>query len=189
MSKRINTTPTEDVEQSQLFAWANWESGKYPELKLMYHIPNGGKRTKSEAARFKMQGVKSGIPDIFLSVPRGGYCGLYIELKRVKGGRISESQGKILKQLEIQGYASVVCYGAEQAQEEIIRYLKLPKHKDILKAYQEQLCIAECLDKRLNHLLESNLIKLFDDKDISTREYKLDINYLDKLIEDKEVKV
>ncbi len=35
--------PTEDTEQAHIFAWAAWASGKYPELDLMHHIPNGGK--------------------------------------------------------------------------------------------------------------------------------------------------
>lgn len=77
--------PTEDVEQMCLFRWADAQSGKYPELSLMYHVPNGGKRGKAEAARFRAMGVKSGVPDIFLpvgvqkidSVDRGQYtiCG------------------------------------------------------------------------------------------------------------------
>lgn len=74
--------PTEDVEQMCLFRWADAQSGKYPELSLMYHIPNGGKRGKAEAGRFRAMGVKSGVPDIFLpvgvqkidSVDRGQYC-------------------------------------------------------------------------------------------------------------------
>lgn len=51
--------PTEDVEQMCLFRWADAQSGKYPELSLMYHIPNGGKRGKAEAGRFRAMGVKS----------------------------------------------------------------------------------------------------------------------------------
>ena len=58
--------PTEDTEQMCLFRWADAQSGKYPELSLMYHIPNGGKRGKAEAGRFRAMGVKSGVPDIFL---------------------------------------------------------------------------------------------------------------------------
>ena len=44
--QQYNVTPTEEVEQVQLFEWAQWASGKYPELGLMHHIPNGGKRGK-----------------------------------------------------------------------------------------------------------------------------------------------
>lgn len=50
--------PTEDVEQMCLFRWADAQSGKYLELSLMYHIPNGGKRGKAEAGRFRSNGCE-----------------------------------------------------------------------------------------------------------------------------------
>lgn len=121
---RYNNTPSEDVEQTQLFTWAAYASGKYPELALMHHIPNGGKRGKAEAARFKAQGVKAGVPDIFLPCARGQYHGLYIELKRVKGGRVSASQEEFIKSLRLQGYRVEVCFGMEQAQKVIVEYLE-----------------------------------------------------------------
>ena len=116
--------PTEDTEQAHIFAWAAWASGKYPELDLMHHIPNGGKRSKSEAARFKAQGVKAGVPDIFLPCARGGYHGLYIELKRTKGGKLSAAQKEWIDALRGQGYKVIVCYGFDEAREVIINYLE-----------------------------------------------------------------
>ena len=121
---QYNNTPSEDIEQAQLFAWAAYASGKYPELDLMHHIPNGGKRSKAEAARFKAQGVKAGVPDIFLPCPKGGYHGLYIELKRVKGGRVSAAQEEFIAALRLQGYRVEVCFGMEQAREVILEYLE-----------------------------------------------------------------
>ena len=49
----------ESVEQTNLFRWAAYEQGKYPELKLMYHIPNGGSRNRLEAANLKKQGGRT----------------------------------------------------------------------------------------------------------------------------------
>ena len=121
---QYNNTPTEDIEQTQLFAWAQYASGKYPELALMYHIPNGGKRGKAEAARFKAQGVKAGVPDICLPVPSGKYHGLYIELKRVKGGRVSAAQEEYIEALRKQGYRVEVCFGMKQARDVIVEYLE-----------------------------------------------------------------
>lgn len=119
--------PTEDTEQAHIFVWAAWARGKYPELDLMHHIPNGGKRSKSEAARFKAQGVKAGVPDIFLPCARGGYHGLYIELKRTKGGKISAAQKEWIDALRGQGYKVIVCYGFDEAKEVIISYLEEAK--------------------------------------------------------------
>lgn len=112
----------EDNEQMILFRWAAMQSGKFPELELLYHIPNGGKRNKAEAARFKAMGVKSGVPDLHLPVARGGYHSLYIELKAANG-RVSENQSEWLSALNQQGNKAVVCYGWEQAAQAIKDYL------------------------------------------------------------------
>lgn len=63
--------PTEAEEQIALFEWATLQSGRFPELALLYHVPNGGSRNKIEAARLRAQGVKSGVPDLCLPVARG----------------------------------------------------------------------------------------------------------------------
>lgn len=116
----------EDNEQMILFRWAAMQSGKYPELELLYHIPNGGKRGKAEAARFKSMGVKSGVPDLHLPVARGGYHSLYIELKAANG-RVSGNQSEWLAALNQQGNKAVVCYGWEQAAQAIKDYLTAKK--------------------------------------------------------------
>lgn len=115
--------PSESVEQQCLFRWAAYQTGKYAELCMLHHIPNGGKRSKSEAIRFKAEGVKPGLPDICLPVARGGYHGLYIELKRRKGGTVSGEQQGWIKALTREGYRATVCKGWEEAAAEIVSYL------------------------------------------------------------------
>jgi|GEM_PF-5137145 len=56
--------------------------------------PNGGRRNKAEAAKLKAMGVRKGIPDLFLPIPRQGYHGLYIETKKIKNGKVSPDQQK-----------------------------------------------------------------------------------------------
>lgn len=119
------SVPTESVEQQCLFRWAEFQSGRYPELKLLYHVPNGGSRKKSEAGRFKAEGVKAGVPDLCLPVARGGYHGLYIELKRLKHSKTSEDQKAWIAQLNEQGYCAVVCKGWEAAAKVITEYLNM----------------------------------------------------------------
>ena len=118
-----NTTAHEDVEQATLFTWAGLKSGQRPELQLLFHIPNGGSRGKAEAARFKAEGVKAGVPDLFLPVARGPYHGLFIEMKRRSGGRTSEAQRKWIAALAAQGYLATICYGWKEAAELIEDYL------------------------------------------------------------------
>ena len=120
----IRIIPTEDEEQIWLFSWAELNMGRFPELKLMHHIPNGGKRSKSEASRFKAMGVKAGVSDIFLPVSRGGYHGLYIELK-AKDGRPTKEQKDFIAAVEQEGYFAVVAYGGEEASKIIERYLSV----------------------------------------------------------------
>lgn len=115
--------PTEDQEQIWLFEWATLAQGKYPELALMHHIPNGGSRHKAEAVKLKRMGVKRGVPDISLPVPKGGCNGLYIELKRTKGGAVTKEQTAWMDALTQHGYMVALCKGWEQARDVIEQYL------------------------------------------------------------------
>lgn len=116
----------EDDEQEQIILWSENMKSMYPELDLLYHVPNGGKRTKSEAARFKRMGVKSGVPDLVLPVARGGYAGAYVELK-VGPNKATKNQEHWISKLEEQGYYTAVCYGSIEAEETIEWYLQQGK--------------------------------------------------------------
>ena len=118
----------EDLMQTALFRWAKLEEGKYPELKLMHHVPNGGKRGIKEAARLKAAGVKAGVPDVVLPVSRGGYHGLYIELKAGKN-RPTAEQTEWLTALGRNGYRTAVCYTLDDAIREVKAYLGLREVK------------------------------------------------------------
>ncbi len=113
----------ESVEQTYLFRWAELNSRQRQELKLLYHIPNGGKRDKKEAVNLKRQGVKAGVPDLCLPVARNGYHGLYIELK-AGNNKPTENQSRWLAALKEQGYYTAVCYGWAEAAELIQKYLE-----------------------------------------------------------------
>lgn len=91
---------------------------------MMYHIPNGGKRGRAEAVRFKAEGVKAGVPDICLPVARGEWHGLYIELKRRDGGVVSAEQTAWIEALIREGYCAAICRGWEDAQRVVLQYLK-----------------------------------------------------------------
>jgi hypothetical protein len=110
---------SEHQEQIALFQWAAY----HPELRWMHAIPNGGKRTIGVARKMKAEGVKSGVPDIFLPIPKNGYHGLYIEMKREAKSYVSSPQREAIAYLESQGYAVEVCKGAMQAIERIKEYM------------------------------------------------------------------
>lgn len=118
-----------------------------PDLELLHAIPNGGHRDKVTAAKLKAEGVKAGIPDVFLPVARsfgvpGGpvtwYHGLYVELKRPKvmtegkrgrsivgkaAGSTQDEQDTMIARLRKQGYAVSVCFGWEAAAADIKKYM------------------------------------------------------------------
>ncbi|WP_273430504.1 VRR-NUC domain-containing protein [Chitinibacter tainanensis] len=113
---------SEHDHQVALFRWAQLQSAAVPALKLMFAIPNGGARNIVVAGKLKAEGVKAGVPDILLPIPRGVYHGLFIELKQPKG-RVAPHQAEWIAELGLQGYRSVVCYGWEDAKDTIMGYL------------------------------------------------------------------
>ena len=122
----------EEGEQMALMEWAELEVGKYPELEWLYHNANGELRNKTVAKRLKALGVKPGIPDLCLPVSRGGYHGLYIELKRPSGeGKISDDQARCMEFLISQGYFVRVCLGFDEAVAAITSYLEKPYSKKL----------------------------------------------------------
>ena len=124
--------PQESEEQQALIRWADYMAATVrPELRLLYHIPNGGTGGEGEAGRFRAEGVRAGVPDLCLPVARGEYHGLYIELKRTKGGKISEKQKEWLDALEKEGYCAAVCHGWDEAREKIETYLDGGKQRAI----------------------------------------------------------
>lgn len=119
----MNHTQYEAADQEAVFQWAALNLVRYPELEMLHHIPNGGSRNKLEAANLKRQGVKSGVPDLSLPVPRGKYHGLYIELKHGKN-KLSDSQREWIFNLNHYGYLALCVYGWENAVKIIELYLK-----------------------------------------------------------------
>lgn len=121
---------SEHVEQCALLQW--WEMqarAKKLDAAALFAIPNGGNRNAATGARLKAEGVRSGIPDLMLAIPSLGYAGLFIEMKRCRGGQLGARQKEMLAMLERNGYATAVCHGFEAARSALCLYLgwKSPK--------------------------------------------------------------
>jgi hypothetical protein len=113
------TFPKEEQEQINFVTWLEKNNIVH------FAIPNGGKRNLLEAFKFKRCGVKSGIPDVCIPIASQPYHGLYIELKRVRGGVISESQKEWQEKLRKNGYCCEIAKGSEEAKSIVRNYLKL----------------------------------------------------------------
>ena len=121
--------PSRDLEHKEQVAVIQWwhlahKGFGLPEFAL-FAIPNGGHRHMLTAVRLKAEGVRAGIPDLFLATPSkdGLLKGLFLEMKADKG-RESEAQIEVREFLNEVGYWSVVCYGADEAIDCIKSYLR-----------------------------------------------------------------
>ena len=120
---RDQMTRSEHGEQQALFEWAQIQVnlGTHPELVLMYAIPNW-RAKESERIYLAAEGAKKGVPDICLPAARGGFHGLYIEMKTERG-RATKEQRSWLEALAGMGYYAVICRGFESARDVIVNYL------------------------------------------------------------------
>lgn len=125
---------SEHSQQVALFAWAALSVGKYPALAYMFAIPNGGLRDMRTAVSLKAEGVRSGVPDIFLPYPKERwlykwYHGCFIEMKKEKhrnhkNGGCSEEQLDFIAYAVSAGYYCKVCYTWTEARDTLIAYLE-----------------------------------------------------------------
>ena len=113
----------ESAHQAQVMEWSKWayKTGKYPMLNMLHCSLNGVKLSATQARIAKAQGMLSGVPDLFLPLPKNGHHGLYIEMKSEKG-RLTENQQWFLSNAESLGYKTAVCYSAKEAIDAIEAY-------------------------------------------------------------------
>lgn len=127
-----NNQSSEHNEQSLLFQWAKLNEKKYPALNMMFSVPNGGKLPYTKTGRGKIwspqrlslvqEGLKKGVPDIFIAWPTKLYHGFFIEMKYGKN-TTSEEQKMWITKLESAGYAVAICWSFEEARDKVIDYI------------------------------------------------------------------
>lgn len=112
---------TEKKEAVKLVQWARLN---YQIKKLLFKINNEGSKNSLDGYQNQLEGVLKGVSDYFLPLPKGKYHGLWVELKRTKGGKVSPEQLEWIGLMRENGYAAGVCYGADHAIKVIERYLQ-----------------------------------------------------------------
>lgn len=120
---------SEDGHQAALFCWIALNIQTYPLLRWLFAIPNGGLRDKRTGGKLKATGVKAGVPDLCLPIPRGDFNGLWVELKIPKTdkkakGVVRAEQKEWKRFLLQQGYGVYIAYGWEDARDTLIAYLE-----------------------------------------------------------------
>lgn len=123
--KKLTKAGNEHGEQMAVFQWAAFNRHRFPVLRWLYAIPNGGGRTAIQGAMLKAEGVKPGVSDICLPVACGGYHGLYIEMKKANGvpSDVNANQKEFIQFVLEQGYQAGVAFGWEQAVAMLESYL------------------------------------------------------------------
>ena len=118
-TKSNNLKSSEAQEQVLFFDYLKLHPRLYA---VSYHIPNEGKRSPVQGHRLRKQGLKAGVPDVFIGIACGGYHGLFIEFKYGRN-KLTVLQQEVIKSLQIEGYAVALCYSAKEAAEDLNNYL------------------------------------------------------------------
>jgi hypothetical protein len=107
-------------EESLQTNFIKYLSLKYP--KVRYCASLGGIRTSmKQAIKAKRNGYVKGFPDVQITEARGGYHGLFIELKYK--GYPTKEQKQWIKDLTERGYRAAVCKGLDSACDELNAYM------------------------------------------------------------------
>lgn len=124
-TKRLRNTPEADLQKA-IMAFVFAKQAEYPELQLLFHPANGGKRTPVEAAEFQKMGVRPGVSDLHLPIRNswgsGKYIGLWIELKAGRG-TASLEQIWWLQRMAAYQQRAVICRSLTDALTEIANYI------------------------------------------------------------------
>lgn len=104
----------EEHLQQSCITWFNYQYPKYS--KCLFHVQQKAKNS-IEGAKFKKNGVVSGVSDLILIAPKG--ITYFIELKTAKGKQSDEQ-----KQFEIQVLALSHNYTIVRSLDEFIQFVK-----------------------------------------------------------------
>jgi hypothetical protein len=118
----------ECAHQIALIKWVRTVKDIYPVLKLLYAVPNGGKRNLRVARKLKAEGVLVGVADLCLPAARRGYHGLYLKMKSEEGVATKE-QKEFLRGVSWEGYCAVIAHGADEAKATIEWYIGVTDHE------------------------------------------------------------
>lgn len=114
----MNTTVKSRSESDEQIGFVNWFEGSFKGVRI-FHIPNGGHRSISVGKNLRAEGVKPGVPDLYVPAWR-----LWIEMKRTSGGRLSDDQRDWIDYLEAHGDSVIVGKGAKDASKQVLEWIK-----------------------------------------------------------------
>lgn len=123
---------SEHDEQVLFFEYVGWKAKGDHRYEPIFSVPNGSYKSASSALKFQKEGLRSGVPDIFIAYPAGKYHGMFIEMKYGKK-EPTDKQWEWLRRLASNDYKCIVAYTGNDAIAALEAYLSLPS------LYEEQL--------------------------------------------------
>lgn len=107
-------------EQTYVVDWAHL----HPIVRdYILGIFNEGQRSAIRSAVMKRMGLRPGVCDLFIAYPAHGKHGMWLEMKKRRGSKISAEQRTWVNRMNSVGYVAVICYGWEQAVKAIAQYM------------------------------------------------------------------
>lgn len=119
---------SEHEEQKALFQWLDTVGvARFPghcvDGKFMaFAVPNAAKRSPQLASWMRAEGMRGGVPDVFIPIGNDKYNGLFIEMK-YGNNKETAAQKKWLCALSDHGYKCITCYNWRTGAEIIDAYL------------------------------------------------------------------
>jgi hypothetical protein len=120
--KKASTKPQTESQIQKDFV--RWFRARYESIEpLFFAVGNGGARNVWTAKIMKDEGVRAGVSDLILLIPRHGYAGLLIETK-TPDGKQSDSQKVFEKMCKQYRNKYVVCHSLPEFQKVVMEYLE-----------------------------------------------------------------
>lgn len=117
---------TEHADAVSFFGMVRMHENRYPELRMLFSVPNGSDRHPAVAGKLKAEGVRRGVSDYIALVPKGEFHGLAIELKTADGGAHSKEQTEFINRARANGYRAEFAHGWVEAWRIACDYFGIP---------------------------------------------------------------
>lgn len=113
-NQKITKTKPKNEEHKLQCACVEWFRRQYPKYsRLLYAVPNGGRRDAKTGKILKDEGVVRGVSDLNLDIANRFYHGLRIEMKTPKGIQ-SKEQKEFQAEVEAQGFKYIICRSRDE---------------------------------------------------------------------------